>query len=101
MTEHMQITFDEKLYDVEAIQKAAYRSLNVFTVDITITDGKINCLLKPNISASEAGFAHGVEEFKKDVLDQQLRIKLKAETEPIRNLILGIAFSNTGLQGGE
>ena len=67
MTEHMQITFDEKLYDVEAIQKAAYRSLNVFTVDITITDGKINCLLKPNISASEAGFAHGVEEFKKDV----------------------------------
>ena len=101
MTEHMQITFDEKLYNVEAIQKAAYRSLNVFTVDITITDGKINCLLKPNISASEAGFAHGVEEFKKDVLDQQLRIKLKAETEPIRNLILGIAFSNTGLQGGE
>lgn len=101
MTEHMQITFDEKLYDVEAIQKAAYRSLNVFTVDITITDGKINCLLQPNIGASEAGFAHGVEEFKKDVLDQQLRIKLKAETEPIRNLILGIAFSNTGLQGGE
>ena len=97
----MQITFDEKLYNVEAIQKAAYRSLNVFTVDITITDGKINCLLKPNISASESGFAHGVEEFKKDVLDQQLRIKLKAETEPIRNLILGIAFSNTGLQGGE
>lgn len=101
MTEHMQITFDEKLYNVEAIQKAAYRSLNVFTVDITITDGKINCLLKPNIGASEAGFAHGIEEFKKDVLDQQLRIKLKAETEPIRNLILGIAFSNTGLQGGE
>lgn len=101
MTEHTQITFDEKLYDVEAIQKAAYRSVNVLTVDITITDGKINCLLKPNIGASEAGFAYGVEEFRKDVLDQQLRIKLKAETEPVRNLILGIAFSNTGLQGGE
>ena len=101
MTEHMQITFDEKSYNVEAIQKAAYRSLNIFTVDISITDGKINCLLQPNIGTSAAGFAHGVEEFKKDVLDQQLRIKLKAETEPIRNLILGIAFSNTGLQGGE
>jgi len=101
MTEHMQITFDEKSYNVEAIQKAAYRSLNIFTVDISITDGKINCLLQPNIGTSEAGFAHSVEEFKKDVLDQHLRIKLKAETEPIRNLILGIAFSNTGLQGGE
>jgi len=97
----MQITFDEKSYNVEAIQKAAYRSLNIFTVDISITDGKINCLLQPNIGTSEAGFAHSVEEFKKDVLDQHLRIKLKAETEPIRNLILGIAFSNTGLQGGE
>lgn len=101
MTVPTQITFDEKMYDVEAIQKAAYRSVNAFTIDINIADGKINCLLKPNISASEAGFAHGVEEFRKDVLDQQLRIKLKAETEPVRNLILGIAFSNTGLQGGE
>ncbi len=101
MTGRVPIIFDEKLYNVEAIQKAAYRSLNVFTVDITITDGKINCLLQPNIGVSDTGFAHSIEEFRKDVLDQHLRIKLKAETEPTRNLILGIAFSNTGLQGGE
>lgn len=95
------ITYDNNFYDVVAIQKAAYRLSHVFTIDISILEGKINCLLKPNIMASEAGFNQGIEEFKKDVLDQQLRLKLKAETEPIRNLILGIAFSNTGLQGDE
>lgn len=95
------ITFDNNFYDILAIQKAAYRLSHVFTIDISILDDKINCLLQPNIKTSEAGFNQGVEEFKKDVLDQQLRLKLNAETEPVRNLILGIAFSNTGLQGGE
>jgi His-Xaa-Ser system protein HxsD len=42
-----------------------------------------------------------VESFKKEVLDQDLRLKLKAETEPIRNLILAHAFSKTGLIADE
>ena len=34
-----------------------------------------------------------LEAFKKNLVDEQLREKLKAETENERNLILGIAFS--------
>lgn len=95
------LTYDERFYFVEAIQKAAYRSLNSLSVDISICDGMVTCALNPNIGLSEAAFLYAVQEFKKDVLDQHLRLKLKAETEPIRNLILGIAFSNTGFQRGE
>ena len=39
-----------------------------------------------------------INEFKRELLDQQLRISIKKETEPQRNLILAYAFSKTGLQ---
>jgi His-Xaa-Ser system protein HxsD len=40
-----------------------------------------------------------VANFKRELLDQQLRLQIKKETEPARNLILAYAFSRTGLQG--
>ena len=101
MAKAVSISFASSIYDVEAIQKAAYKAINFVTVDIQLISESIQCSLTPNIGVSDAQFSHSVEEFKKEVLDQQLRLKLKAETEPVRNLILGIAFSNTGLQGGE
>lgn len=101
MAEAVIISFASSIYDAEAIQKAAYKAINFFTVNIQPTPESIQCSLTPNIGVSHAQFSHSVEEFKKEVLDQQLRLKLNAETEPVRNLILGIAFSNTGLQGGE
>ena len=101
MSDTLLLTYDERYYSVEAIQKAAYRALNSLSVDISINDGQLTCTLNPNIGLSDVAFPYAVQEFKKDVLDQHLRLKLKAETEPIRNLILGIAFSRTGLQIGE
>ncbi len=100
MTEVL-LNFPSSLYDGEAIQKSAYKSLNLFTIDLQSSAEAFNCKLSANNGVSDELFAHAVEEFKKEVLDQQLRLKLKAETESVRNLILGIAFSNTGLQGGE
>lgn len=95
------LTFDEQAYCVEAIQKAAYRSMNSLVADIAIRDRQIQCTLHPALGRSDSAFDLAVQEFKKEVLDQQLRLKIKAETEPVRNLILSIAFSRTGLQGGE
>lgn len=97
----MVINFDGRLYSAEAIQKAAYKSSNYFTVDIALDAGVIECKLIPNNGISSEQFDWAVEDFRKEVLDQQLRLKIKAETEPVRNLILGIAFSNTGLQDSE
>ena len=54
-------------------------------------------------TASEEKLANPaeIENLKKEVLDQELRHKLKAETEPVRNLIFAHAFSKTGLIAGE
>lgn len=102
MGKQVVLAYDATLYDPEALQKAAYRGLEAFTANI-FRDGKgqFQCVLEPNPGIGGEAFNAAVLNFKKDVLDYQLRLKLKVETEPVRNLILGIAFSRTGLRGGE
>lgn len=95
------LKFDERAYSVEAVQKAAYRHMNALLVGISLCDGLIQCSIKPTSVTLGDAFDLALENFQKEVLDQQLRLKLKAETESVRNFILGIAFSRTGLQGGE
>jgi His-Xaa-Ser system protein HxsD len=91
------LIFDERLYDMQVLQKAAYRSMNSLTVDIAADEGRIICALSSNIDVDESSFLSAIQEFKKDVLDYQLRHQLSTETQPIKNLILGLAFSKTGL----
>lgn len=91
------LVFDERLYDAQVLQKAAYRSINSLTVDFTSRGGQFICALSSNIGVDEPSFLTAVQEFKKDVLDYQLRHRLNIETQPIKNLILGLAFSKTGL----
>lgn len=97
MSRTVELVYDRRLYDPQAIQKAAYVGLSAFTLDLQIEGEQLRCTLLCNLTTSDEAFKLAVEEFRKDVLDHQLRLKLKAETEPVRNLILGIAFSNTGL----
>lgn len=101
MLEGVLLKFDGQLYSPEAIQKAAYRSMTYLTADISMSTGVIVCVLVPNKSITEEQFNFGVEEFKKHVIDYQLRHNIKKETEPLRNLILGVAFSNTDLLKSE
>ena len=89
------IELDSKVCSIESAQKAAYRSINHFTIDIKLKDSQLICLLTANSGISDEGFNHAVQEFRKNILDEELRQKLKKETEPVRNLILGIAFSRT------
>ncbi len=96
-----ELTFDSQLYGTEAIQKAAYRSMRAFTVDIKVDGGIILCKLIGNITTEQDAFERAVEEFRKDVLDYQLRAQLQIETAPIRNLIMGLAFSNARLNWSE
>lgn len=95
------LVFDERLFSIEAVQKAAYRFIHLFSMDMALDNGSISCTLNTSQEHSPEGLAHYVNEFKKEVLDQHLRIKIKADTEAVRNLILGIAFSNSGLLASE
>lgn len=91
------LTFDERVYALEAVQKAAYRYTHLFGIELKLRGEYIDCALSPISEMSEEAIAKHIKDFNNEVLDQHLRLKIKRETEDVRNLILGIAFSRTGL----
>lgn len=92
------IEFPREAYALEAIKRAAYRLSDRLVVDIEPRDGTIACTVTPRTPVDPHG-ADPIEAFKLEVLDQDLRSSIAAETEAVRNLILAYAFSKTGLQG--
>ena len=91
------LIFDATVYSVDAIKKAAYRSIARFAVNIAKEGNEIKCRLTFKESATEPQIKTYLDEFKKEVLDQDLRESIKKETEGVRNLILAHTFSKTGL----
>ena len=91
------VSFDSHVFSLMAVKKAAYRYIDSFSADINVKDEEIRCLLNFTSPRSDESCARLVDDFKKEVLDQDLREKLKIETEPVRNLILAHAFSKTGI----
>jgi His-Xaa-Ser system protein HxsD len=91
------LTFDATVYSADAIKKAAYRSIDKFAVNIAKEGNEIKCILTFKESAPDPQIKTYLDEFKKEVLDQDLRESIKKETEGVRNLILAHAFSKTGL----
>lgn len=95
------VTFDDRVFCLMAIKKAAYAYSRTFSAEITSQGSQIHCQLIFTVPVDEAARARFVEEFRKEVLDQDLRERLKAETETVRNVILAHAFSKTGLSTNE
>lgn len=94
----MKLELDEKIYCLEAVQKAAYRFIDRLTILITNSDGKLVCEIEA-VEGAEKQIDKNIANFKRELLDQQLRKQIKDETESARNLILAYAFSRSGLQG--
>ncbi len=94
--ETISVNFDSRVYTLIAVKKAAYKYIDSFSADISLTNDEVRCSLKLTYPRSDESFARLVDDFKKEVLDQDLREKLRVETEPVRNLILAHAFSKTG-----
>lgn len=94
----MKLVLDEQLYHLEATQKAAYRFIDRLTVLIQKKGEQLVCEIEP-VTGHEKNFEENVADFKRELLDQQLRKQIKTETEDARNLILAYAFSRSGLQG--
>jgi len=92
-----QLALDRSVYSLEAVQKASYRFIDRLTILISQTDTQIFCEIAPVVNLSKP-FEEILADFKRELLDQQLRSQIKAETEPVRNLILALAFSRSGLQ---
>ena len=93
---NMHLELDENSYCLEAVQKSAYRFIDKLTILISTRDDTIICDIEMN-DGSEIN-QKILNAFKRELLDQQLRLTIKKETEHQRNLILAYAFSKTGLQ---
>jgi His-Xaa-Ser system protein HxsD len=92
------LKFDERVYSVETIQKAAYRFINKFTADFELNDREILCHITIDSEHSDSQLQKLKADFKKEILDQHLRQLISKETEVVRNLILSATFLNTDLQ---
>jgi len=91
------VVFDGSTVELDALQRAAYAVADVMSVEITASDADFACaLFARDRSADEAELAHRL---RAEVIDQTLRLRISAQTEPLRNLIFALAFSRTGLAG--
>ncbi len=95
------LVFDKSLYSGDALKKAAYRLLDRCIADISDVQDSFEVVLKSVTAKSDVSMDRLVDDFKKEVLDQELRLSIKAESEPYRNLILAHVFSRTSLVKNE
>src|ERR1017187_461393 len=93
------VRFDRKVYRLSAVKKAAYKYGNIFHVMIEEADGFILVSLRPTSANGDPEEAAG--NFCNEVLDQELREEIAAETNGVRDLLLAHAFSKTSLIDSE
>jgi His-Xaa-Ser system protein HxsD len=93
--ESVEITFVTSSHSADAIQRAAYRYCDRFSLELRSGEEQHVCVLTflAGIATEPAVLA----DFRTEVLDQVLRERIRKETEPVRNLILALAFSNAAL----
>jgi His-Xaa-Ser system protein HxsD len=84
------LEFDASCHSADAIQRAAYHFTDRFALTLTGSDGTWHCILE---FASEEAIPEAIRAFRMEVLDYVLRERIRAETAPVRNAILALAFS--------
>lgn len=90
-----EIGFDQATTDLDALQRAAYAVADLMTVDIRASDHEYVCTLFARQPGDDLeALKHRI---RSEVIDQTLRQRIARETEPLRNLIFALAFSQTGL----
>jgi His-Xaa-Ser system protein HxsD len=94
-----EVSFDRATTELDALHRAAYATADLMTVDITASGDRYICTLFPRAAGADLEvLAHRM---RSEVIDQALRLRIAKETEPLRNLIFALAFSQTGLAEAE
>jgi His-Xaa-Ser system protein HxsD len=89
------LTFDQATVDLDALQRSAYAMAAEMTVDIRVSGADYVCTLFPR--TQDIATDQLKHRFRAEVNDQILRVRIAKETEPLRNLVFALAFSQTGL----
>jgi len=101
MSVNRQLEIDLEAFGLDSIKRAAYRFSDRFAFDIALAGTTAHCTLIFPESDSSSSIDAKIAAFRKELLDQDLRSSIRAETEHVRNLILAEAFSRTGLVSDE
>lgn len=92
------VTLSRAAFSVDAAKRAAYALMARFDVDVAVVGDDLVCSLLPANATISMETAE--RDFRREVIDQDLRISIEERTAPYRDAILGLAFSRTGLQDG-
>lgn len=101
VVDRVRVAFDTRVYALAVVKKAAYRFLDRFVTEIGQEDDRWVCTLKFAAAVESSTAQQAMRDLEAEVLDQDLRESIARETEPVRNAVLALAFSRTGLQGSE
>jgi His-Xaa-Ser system protein HxsD len=92
------LSFEAALHSADAVQRAAYNLSDRLSCDLSSDPdaGTLRCTLHlPD--APDAELDALLADFRNEVLDETLRERVREQTHDVRNLILALAFSETGL----
>ena len=92
------LTIDSKVNSLDAVQRAAYRLSDRASIQILLDDDSIICDI---YTIADINLGGVINDFRTFVTDETLRERIRNQTEPIRNLILSVAFSQVNLDSEE
>ena len=101
MSIEAKIDLDLASFNLEVIKRAAYRYSDRFAFDVSTSGNSAECTLFFDEAKSPEFVQLAISDFRKELIDQDLRQAIRAESEAIRNVILAHAFSRTGLVKSE
>jgi His-Xaa-Ser system protein HxsD len=91
MADVFTVEFDEGVHSVDTLNAAAYRIIDAASCQIETTDSKFICRLTPKGGAKVDAETIRLR-FLDYVTDEAVRERLATKVEPVRNLILSLAF---------
>jgi His-Xaa-Ser system protein HxsD len=95
--EQRTLEVDLRVFSLDTIKRAAYRFTDRFAMDLRASELTAVCTLSFEGHVANDVIERVIQEFRKELLDQDLRARVGEETQGVRNLILAHAFSGTGL----
>ncbi|PBB40599.1 hypothetical protein CK222_27560 [Mesorhizobium sp. WSM3866] len=96
-----QAKFDLSVFGLDCVKRAAYRATGNAAIEIAIEGGFAVCTINFSKAVGRASADAAIERLRLEVLDQDLRGTIAAETASVRNAILALAFSRSGLQADD
>ena len=91
-----EVRFHLSAASVDAIQRAGYRMSDRLSIELEVEVDGFRCAL--HVKTDDVDEAdEAVRDFRTHVLDEVLRARIREETTQVRNVILSVAFSRSGL----